>query len=491
MEWEGSLRDVTTSLTHTTGPLTDADADAIAALIPADEDARAAILTPLGESLGVDLAAAIAAVDVTGEAGDVARIPVGGRLLVLCGTGQSPDAEALRKAAGRAVRNAPKDSSVAVLAEGSVEEVQAIAEGAGLGAYAYTTYRKKPHEVPTVSGVVIISDVEGAADAVSRAAVVATAVSAARDMVNCPPEHKRPPTLAATMSELVADSGVTVKIFDEDELVEGGFGGIMGVGRGSSEPPRLVELTYEPDGWETHVAIIGKGITFDSGGLSLKPWKSMLTMKCDMAGAAAVAATLSACAATGVSAKVTGLCALAENMPSGSATRPSDVLVHRGGSTVEVMNTDAEGRLVMADALAYANESEPDVLIDLATLTGAQVVSLGDDVAAIMGTDEGLVGALEAAAEAAGEQIWELPLVEAYTETLKSTVADLKNIGKPGHAGTITAGLFLKHFAGDEVPWAHLDIAGPAFREATDGAYLSAGGTGFGVRTLLRYLTSL
>ncbi|MGI9016509.1 MAG: leucyl aminopeptidase [Euzebya sp.] len=478
------------SIQHSTGPIQDVTADALAVLVGAEESARAAVLGPLGQALGIDLQAAAAAVDVTGEAGEVARIPVDGRLVIVAGVASSEDAEAYRKAAATAVRTAPKNASVAVLATGDPDRVQAIAEGAGLGAYAYTEHRKKPHEVPTITGVTVVSDEDGAADAITRAKTIIDAVCVARDMVNTPPADKRPPALAQRMADLMQDRGVTVRIFDEAELQEGGFGGILGVGQGSSEPPRLVELTYEPQGWSTHVVLVGKGITFDSGGLSLKGWKSMLTMKADMAGAAAVAAALSACQAVGVTVKVTGLCALAENMPSGTATRPSDVLVHRGGTTVEVLNTDAEGRLVLADALAYGAESEPDVIIDLATLTGAQVVALGDDVAALLGTDEGLINDLQRAAVAAGEQIWPLPLVERYVETLSSPVADLKNIGKAGHAGTITAALFLRHFT-DGRPWAHLDIAGPAFADDANDNYLSAGGTGFGVRTLLSYLRTM
>ena len=488
IEW----RAVTTSLHLSTGSLHDVDAGAVALLVPSDDDGRAAATAAYAEASGVDVAAALEAVDVTGKVGEVARIPVGGRLLVVVGVGESPDHEALRKGAAAAVRNTPKDTTLAIAADGDAALVGAITEGAGLGAYAYTDYRAKPHEVPTVPSITIVTPavVDGAEDAFARAQAVVAAVCAARDMVNIPPGDKRPPALADHMAALVADGDVTVRIRDEAELVEGGFGGIMGVGKGSEAPPRLVEMTYAPEGATTHVVLVGKGITFDSGGLSLKPWKSMLTMKCDMGGAAAVAAAMSALKALGVTAKVTGLCALAENMPSGTAQRPGDVITHYGGTTVEVHNTDAEGRLVMADALAYGAEMAPDAMIDLATLTGAQVVALGDHVAAVMGTDDALVQALQDAADRSGEQVWPLPLVEAYEETLKSPIADLKNIGKAGHAGSITAGLFLKAFTGDRA-WAHLDIAGPAFAEAADAGYVAEGGTGFGVRTLLAYLSSL
>jgi leucyl aminopeptidase len=235
------------------------------------------------------------------------------------------------------------------------------------------------------------------------------------------------------------------------------------------------------------VVLVGKGITFDTGGISLKPSAAMSTMKSDMSGAAAVLAAMTALPALGVRARVTGLLALAENMPGGNAIRVSDVLVHRGGTTVEVMNTDAEGRLVMADALAYGAESSPDVMIDLATLTGAQIVALGPAIAGLMGSDDGLVAQLEQAAEQAGERVWHLPLPEEYADHLRSEVADLRNIGRPGQAGTLVAGLFLKEFTAG-IPWAHLDIAGPAFSEDGDGFYTAKGGTGVGVRTLVAFL---
>ncbi len=273
---------------------------------------------------------------------------------------------------------------------------------------------------------------------------------------------------------------------DDKALEKGGFGGLIGVGQGSAHGPRLVELSYSPVRAKGHVTLVGKGITFDTGGISLKPSNSMMTMKSDMSGAAAVVGVITAAAKLGLKVKITGLCALAENMPSGTATRVSDVLTHRGGTTSEVMNTDAEGRLVLADALAYGAESKPDVMIDIATLTGAQVVALGNKVSGLLGTNKELVQALLAAAQDAGEGLWELPLVADYREHLKSTVADLKNIGKAGEAGTIVAALYLKEFT-DGLPWAHMDIAGPSFGDG-DNFYNSPGATGAPVRTLIRYL---
>ena len=319
----------------------------------------------------------------------------------------------------------------------------------------------------------------------AEAAVVVRAQCVTRDLVNEPPGAKRPPALADRVAELAREAGLKVDVLDEQALEKGGFGGLTGVGQGSAAPARLVELTYAPARADGHVVLVGKGITFDSGGLSLKPATAMQTMKCDMSGAAAVVGTLLAVAELDVKTKVTGLLALAENLPSATSYRVGDVLTHRGGKTVEVLNTDAEGRLVLADALAYATEADPDVIIDVATLTGAQVVALGNDVSAVLGTDDDLVQRLLAASAVTGETLWRLPLVDDYREHLKSEVADLKNIGKPGQAGTIIGALYLKEFTGDR-PWAHLDIAGPAFSEEGSAFYTPKGGTGSAVRTLVR-----
>jgi leucyl aminopeptidase len=463
------------------------------------EDASA-----LAGEVGVDLAAELKAVRFEGELGGVARIPTRGKakasvvLVVGLGKPGTVTLESLRKAAGAAARNATKDATLAVVAPGDLlgdaapdEVAQAVTEGAGLGAYAFTAYRSKNHDTPSLESIQILAG-EGlsAGDVktgVARGGVIVRAASLARDLVNEPPAGKRPPALADRIAEVAKGAGVKAKIWDEKDLAKGSCGGILGVGQGSSVPPRMVELTYDPARSKGHVVLVGKGITFDSGGLSLKPSNAMNTMKSDMSGAAAVVAAMTALKDLGVKTKVTGLVALAENMPSGTAIRVSDVLTHRNGKTVEVMNTDAEGRLVLADALAYGAEQSPDAMIDLATLTGAQVVALGNKISALMGTDDELVEALRTAGDAAGEQLWPLPLPEEYADHLKSEVADLKNIGKPGQAGTIVAGLFLKEFVG-ATPWAHLDIAGPAFTEEGDSFYTPRGATGAGVRTLLAYL---
>ena len=398
----------------------------------------------------------------------------------------------LRRAAGNAARATPRDGRLAVVVPQSPVDAphaaRAVAEGAGLGAYAFTRYKTKAPEAVALDAIVVVGDASGEA-AVRRARIVVDAIGAARDLVNLGPSDKRPPALAEAYRDLVAGDRVTVEVLDEHALADGGFGGILGVGKGSSAPPRLVVMRYQPEGATRSVALIGKGITFDSGGLSLKPPAAMETMKCDMAGSAAVAAAVSALADLEVPVAVSGYAAIAENLPSGVAQRPGDVIRHRGGTTVEVLNTDAEGRLVLADALAYAVESEPDALVDLATLTGAQMVALGRSIAGIMGTDDGLVDSLIGAGERAGEQLWRLPLPDQYRDQLKSDVADWKNIGNGGDAGSIVAALLLKEFTAGR-PWAHLDIAGPAFTEDGDDATLSKGGTGFGVATLLEWLSA-
>jgi leucyl aminopeptidase len=477
------------------------------AVFAGSRDGAVAVLTDagaLGAALDVDLEAELAAVRFEGDLGAVARIPargkVGAGLVLVVGVGDVAVAtlETLRRAAGCAARSAIRDSTLAVVVPADLvehatdlERARAVTEGAGLGAYTFTAYRSKRDDLPALASISVLPgqgiDARAARSGVTEGSVLVEATCMVRDLVNEPPQAKRPPVLAERIAELAKDAGIKARIFDEKALAKEGFGGIIGVGQGSSAPPRLVELTYDPTRAKGHVVLAGKGITFDSGGLSIKPATAMMTMKSDMSGAAAVLGAMVAIARLGVRTKVTGLVALAENMPSGTAIRPSDVLTHRGGRTVEVLNTDAEGRLVLADALAYGAERQPDALIDVATLTGAVTVALGDRVAGVMGTDRAVVYGLLAAAEAAGEPLWELPLYSDYADLLKSEVADMKNIGKPGKAGTIVAGLFLKEFTAG-VPWAHLDIAGPAFTEEGDAFYTSRGGTGVPVRTLVQFL---
>jgi leucyl aminopeptidase len=311
--------------------------------------------------------------------------------------------------------------------------------------------------------------------------------------VNEPPSSLTPTRFAEVAVEHGdGRDGVSVEVWDEQRITDERLGGLLGVARGSAEPPRLLKISYEPadpvtvEGRVPHVVLVGKGITFDSGGLSLKTPDGMITMKTDMSGAAAVLAAVSACAELGVRVRVTAITPMTENMPGGRATKPGDVLTIRNGKTIEVLNTDAEGRLVLADGLSLASELEPDAIIDLATLTGACVVALGMSIAGVLGTDDALVGQVRAASERAGEGTWQLPLPPEYRSHIDSEVADMKNVGKGGQAGAIAAALLLAEFV-EKVPWVHMDIAGPA-RSDEDNGILTKGGTGFGVRTLLELL---
>jgi leucyl aminopeptidase len=327
--------------------------------------------------------------------------------------------------------------------------------------------------------------VDGAAvkSAVARGAAIAEAVMWARDMVNLPSKEKPPAKFAAEARKLLRGKGVTVSVFDVPQLEAMKLGGVLGVGQGSHQTPRFLKLTYSPAGARGKaLALVGKGVVFDSGGLSLKTGAGMETMKCDMSGAAAVVAAMSALQELGVKTKVYGYVPLVENMPSGTAIRPGDVLRIRNGKTVEVLNTDAEGRLILADALSLASEDKPAAVIDVATLTGACVVALGEKVAGLMGNDDAWIDQVRGAADRVGERVWPLPLPADYRKGIDSPIADIKNVG-PREGGALTAALFLQEFV-DDVPWVHLDIAGPAFLGADDG-YLPKGGTGFGVRTLL------
>ena len=489
--------------------------------VKADALVVAVAATPAGPRLlGADalprglrssLQDSLAALGVAGTPDDVRRVPSAGQLaapvVVLTGVGEAGDrdvdGECLRRAAGAAVRELAGTSSVALaLPARDVADAAAVAEGALLGAYAYREYRRRTAEAhrEPVERLQLVTDRsrdKTLKAAVERAHVLAEAVARARDLVNRPPVDLYPATFADVAREQASSLAVKVTVLDEKQLAKGGYGGLIGVGQGSVRPPRLVKLSYSPRGASRHVALVGKGITFDSGGLSIKPAAGMETMKSDMAGAAAVLQTVLAAARLGLPVRVTGWLALAENMPSGTAQRPSDVLTTYGGRTVEVLNTDAEGRLVLADAIVAAGEEKPDAIVDIATLTGAQVVALGHRVSAIMGADDDLVQHLRAAANRSGEQFWPMPLPEELRSSLDSQVADIANIGDR-YGGMLVAGLFLREFVpavdggrgkdGSRIPWAHLDIAGPAFNDRGPHGYTGKGGTGVGVRTLLTLL---
>lgn len=435
---------------------------------------------------------------VTGEADNVVRVPAGddisASVLILTGLGAQEDsqkAENLRRAVGAALLSADGFAKVGVAVPvDSAPGAGAVAEGALMGAYRYDTYRAKDEKNPKISPQKIEFAVASTRDkevraAVDRARVIADSVAGTRDLINTAPNDLPPAVFAERAKEAVKGTGLKIEVLDEKALAADGYGGIMGVGQGSARPPRLVKITWTPSKKARHVALVGKGITFDSGGLSIKPAQGMETMKSDMSGAAAVLHTMVAAAELNAPVRITAWLALAENMPSGTAQRPSDVLTVYGGKTVEVLNTDAEGRLVMADALVAAREDGADVIIDIATLTGAQMVALGTRVAGVMGSDEVRDEVVECA-DRAGELAWSMPLPEELRESLKSKVADIANIGERW-GGMLSAGVFLQEFV-EDTPWAHIDIAGPSFNDGGKWGYTPVGGTGYGVRTLVHFL---
>ncbi|MBU6213006.1 MAG: leucyl aminopeptidase [Actinomycetales bacterium] len=392
-------------------------------------------------------------------------------------------AVAVRAAAGnkKAVVAVPICSPDATIAAGV---------GAKLGAYQFTNFKTTPPKKAGVKQVgIIVPDPKhaGAKEALTQAAVVADAVCFARDLINTPASHLHPADLAEAAVTRASSLGITCEVLDEHQLSEGGYGGLMGVGQGAADGPRLARLAYRPKGAKTHVVLVGKGITFDTGGYSMKPATSMLGMQADMSGAAAVAATICAAAELGINVNVTAYMTIAENMVSSTATRPTDVITIYGGKTVEVNNTDAEGRLVMADGLARSAEDKPDIVIDVATLTGAMVLSLGQRTAGFFATHDDLADAVVAASKASGEPFWRMPILEHLRPSLDSNVADISNVGER-MGGAISATLFLREFVPAGVKWAHLDIAGPAFNESAPYGINGKGGAGFAVRTLLNFL---
>jgi leucyl aminopeptidase len=488
------------SLTTTTTAAPDVRADAL--VVGVVKGPRGLVLAPGGQDVtaafGKGLLPALKALGATGAKEEVTRLATLGSLrtpvvvAVGLGEGTAFAHETLRRAAGAAVRALAGTGSV-VLALPAEDEpgLRAVCEGALLGAYAFTSYRSSTlaDRKPPVAKVTVVTKAAGAKAVARRAEVVVRAVVLARDLVNTPPSDLHPAELAAAAQREAARVGVTAEVLDDKALKKGGYGGIVGVGQGSAHPPRLVHLSYAPRGARTTVALVGKGITFDSGGISIKPAAGMEHMKSDMGGAAAVVAATAAAAELGLKVNVEAWVPMAENMPSGTAIRPSDVLALRGGKKVEVNNTDAEGRLILADAIARACEDEPDVLLDVATLTGAQVVALGARTAGVMGEDQ-LRDEVVAAAGTAGEAMWPMPLPEDLRKGLDSDVADLVNTG-PREGGMLTAGLFLREFVADGVRWAHLDIAGPALHEGDPYGYVVPGGTGMAVRTLVQLLQDL
>ncbi len=453
------------------------------------------------EALGGTLADALTALGATGEPDELTKVPGGGKLpatlILAVGLGRAPDgdapfdAERLRRAAGTALRAASaktpsvKDGgikSVAVaLPARTADEAEAVTTGALLGAYSFRKYRATA--APSLAVTVLTDEENGAA--VSRGETIANAVNLVRDLVNTSPLDLPPAALADAAEQAASAVGIAVEVLDEDALKAGGYGGLTGVGMGSTRGPRLVRLSYtHPEAAKT-VAFIGKGITFDSGGLSLKPPKSMETMKCDMSGAAAVLAATVAAAELSIPVNIVTYLTAAENMPGSGAQRPSDVITIYGGTTVEVLNTDAEGRLVLADGLARSAEDHPDVVVDVATLTGAATVALGRRTAGVMGSSDSFAASVASVMREAGEPAWAMPFPEELRKGLDSTVADLANVSPDREGGMMVAGLFLREFVPEGAAWAHLDIAGPAFNEKAPFGYTPKGGTGAAVRALI------
>ncbi|MFC4498933.1 MULTISPECIES: leucyl aminopeptidase [Streptomyces] len=409
--------------------------------------------------------------------------------------GASPDAEALRRAAGVAARALTGSKKAAfALPLTDAGDVGAVAEGVVLGAYSFDTYKESPKDSKAKNGKAPLAEAallggkpRDAAHkaALARATAVGEELNRARDLINMPPNDLNPEAFAALAQTAAKEHGIKVQVLDEKALAKDGYGGILGVGGGSASAPRLVKLSYTPANASKHLAFVGKGITYDSGGISLKPAGHNETMKCDMSGAAAVFAAVVAAARLGLEVNVTGWLALAENMPSGTATRPGDVLRMYSGKTVEVLNTDAEGRLVLADALWAASQEKPDAIVDVATLTGAMMLALGARTFGIMANDDAFRSAVHEAAEEVGEPAWPMPLPEHLRKGMDSPTADIANMGER-MGGGLVAGLFLREFVGEGITWAHLDIAGPAFNEGGPFGYTPKGGTGTAVRTLVR-----
>ncbi|WP_030528210.1 leucyl aminopeptidase [Phycicoccus jejuensis] len=497
-----------TSLTVTTKTSADLPVDAlVVGSVRTPDGADLAAGHGLPRKAVVHLQAVLADLEATGKAEEVHRVVavpgVKATSVVVTGLGEGTtrrtafEHTVLREAAASALRSVRGKKAVGVaLPTPDAESLSAVADGAFAGCYVYDkaaplpARKGRPAATPvTGPKIVVVSGLgqgKAAKDAVARAGVLGAARDWARDLVNMPPNLLYPQSFADAVKKRAAESSakITVSVLDEKALVKGGFGGITGVGQGSSNPPRIVTMSWSPSNAKGSVALVGKGITFDTGGLNLKPSTGMVTMKCDMAGAAAVAATVLAAAETGVPVAVTGYLCLAENMPSGTAQRPSDVVVMRDGTSVEILDTDAEGRMVLGDGICLAAEKTPDWIVDIATLTGAQMIALGDDIAGVMGNDDAFRAKVVAAADAAGEGAWPMPLPAALRAKLDTPTADIAHKGDRA-GGMLTAAKFLEEFVPEGMTWAHVDIAGPAFNEKGPKGRNPKGGTGFGVSTLL------
>jgi leucyl aminopeptidase len=447
---------------------------------------------PVPRQLGLSRAA-LAANGFEGKAGQVLVLPAAtGPAYVAIGIGDpnALTAAGLRSAAATLVRAAGKRTTIATTLadlEGvdSKTAGQAVVEGVLLAAYKYTGL-KSGDQGSSLAAVSLVAGEKrsaGVKAGAERGVITARATHLARDLANTPPAYLTARKMAEKAVEVAKETGLGIEVFDKDKLLAMGCGGMIGVNQGSVEPPRMVKLTYTPRNPTGHLVLVGKGVMYDSGGISLKPSDGMhAKMKMDMSGAAAVLATMGTLKALKVKAQVTGYLMCTDNLPSGSAFKLGDVLTFRNGKTAEIHNTDAEGRLVLADGLSLAVEDGADAIVDIATLTGAAMAALGPKIAAVLGNDQSFVDQVKAASERTDENLWQLPLATQYRKLLDSQVADMKNVGGP-YGGAITAALFLNEFVGT-TPWAHLDIAGPMDSDTDDG-WISRGATGFGTRTLI------
>jgi len=487
------------SLTTTTADEATADAVIIGTVMDRERGEHAS-LAPGGE--GIDAAfdgkleEVLATLGATGKQDEVVKVPTMGRLpaalILAVGLGKGEiTQDNVRRASGAAARAlAGTDRAVTTL---SAVDLQGAVEGTVLGAYRFVGYRSEPGDAP-VARVDLVGPAEGTAKdhraTIKAATAIGEAVCTARDFVNTPPNDLFPAEFATRAAAIGKAAGLDVEILDEKALKKAGWGGVLGVGMGSSRPPRVLRLHYKGTKPRKRIALVGKGITFDTGGISIKPAANMDEMTSDMSGAAAIVATMVLAAKLKYPLEITATVPMAENMPSGAAYRPGDVLTMYGGKTVEVLNTDAEGRLILADAIVRACEDQPDYLIETATLTGAQIVALGKRTAGIMGAEEFRDRVAEIA-RATGEGGWAMPLPEELRSDLDSKLADLANVTGHRWGGMLAAGLFLREFVPDELPWAHIDVAGPAYNSAGPWGYTPKGGTGQPVRTLAAVLADI
>ncbi|QPP09264.1 leucyl aminopeptidase [Streptomyces bathyalis] len=509
------------ALTLSTSSATTQRADVV--VIGVAKGAKGPVVALGGEAVdkayGGKLAATLDALGAVGSEGETTKLPAPSAglkapVVLAVGLGEAPgknesyDLETLRRAAGTAARALAGTKKAAfALPVDDAAAVGAVTEGALLGAYSFTSYRSSDSggksgrkgggsrgekdrdgaSVPLAEITVVGAKPRDKAHkaAAERAEVLATEVGRARDLINTPSNDLTPAAFADRAKAAAKEHSLDIEVLDEGALTKGGYGGILGVGKGSANPPRLVRISHTHPKAKKTVALVGKGITYDSGGISLKPVGHNETMKCDMSGAAAVFAAVVSAARLGLRVNVTGWLALAENMPSGSATRPGDVLKMYSGKTVEVLNTDAEGRLVLADALTRACEESPDALVDVATLTGAMMLALGSRTFGVLSNNDDFRTTVHELSEEAGEASWPMPMPTHLRKGMESPVADISNIGER-LGGGLVAGLFLNEFVDENVLWAHLDIAGPAFNDSGPFGYTPKGGTGSGVRTLVR-----